>query len=354
MESTPAVVCTCCGTSFSPRFKFQVEQHAQGIRYFCSSRCRMQALTQAQVPCTVCGTAFTPMRASQVAEGPEGRSYYCAESCRERATAKPVVEPARPARVIAILNQKGGTGKTTTAVSLAAGLAHVGCKTLLVDLDPQGNVGASLGVSSPRSMFHVLHDRISPDACMVPVRDNLEVITSDSGLAAAEIALIRSDDAERTMRLTEAMQAVSGFDYVVLDCAPSLSVLNHNALTYAQEVLIPVSCDYLALVGVKQVLRTLRRVSENTGRPVKIAGVLPTFYDVRSKACVDALGYLRKTFGPKTLPPVRTNTKLAEAPAVKKTIFEYAPDSHGARDYVRVVEWLRAGVGQNHEVTQAA
>lgn len=301
----------------------------------------MNAATGEQ-PCSVCGTPFSPTRAWQMAEGPEGRRYYCSESCHAREAPKPEASEGPPARVVAILNQKGGTGKTTTAVCVASGLATLGHRVLLVDLDPQGNVSASLGVSSPRTVYHLLCGGLSAQQCAIPGRDNLDVITSDQGLAAAEIELARTrNDEERATRLERAMASIRGYDFIILDCAPALSVLNHNALHFAGEVLIPVSCDYLALVGVKQVLRTLRRVAENTGREVRIAGVLPTFFDKRNRVCVDALGYLRKTFGAKTFPPVRVNVKLAEAPSVKQTIFEHAPDSHGARDYMRVVEWLR-------------
>ena len=301
----------------------------------------MAAATGAQ-SCSVCSKEFIPALAWQMVSTPRGQEYYCSQECKASTEVPSVVEPKTPARVIAVLNQKGGTGKTTTAVSVASGLAHLGHRTLLVDLDPQGNVSPSLGISSPRTVYHLLCGGLSAQQCVVPARQNLDVICSDQGLAAAEIDLARTrDELERAFRLDRAMASIEGYEYIVLDCAPSLSVLNHNALTLAGEVLIPVSCDYLALVGVKQVLRTLRRVAEHSGREIRIAGVVPTFYDVRKRVCVDALGYLRKTFGAKTLPPVRINTKLAEAPSVKRTIFEHAPDSHGARDYMRVVEWLR-------------
>ncbi|MEM6531104.1 MAG: ParA family protein [Myxococcota bacterium] len=340
---THTATCSQCGTAFEPKFRFQVD----GERFFCTQKCRMAAATGAQ-NCSVCGTQFIPALAWQMKATPSGQQYFCSETCKAKTESPKEAVSHPPARVIAVLNQKGGTGKTTTAVSVAAGLAHLGHRTLLVDLDPQGNVSPSLGISSPRTVYHLLCGGLSAQQCVVPARDNLDVICSDQGLAAAEIDLARTqDELERAFRLERAMSRIQGYEYIVLDCAPSLSVLNHNALTLAGEVLIPVSCDYLALVGVKQVLRTLRRVAEHSGRDIRIAGVVPTFYDVRKRVCVDALGYLRKTFGAKTLPPVRINTKLAESPSVKQTIFEHAPDSHGARDYMRVVEWLRtAGVSQ--------
>lgn len=356
METTQAVVCACCATSFVPRLKMQVEQRGNSVTYYCSQRCRMQALT-ATHQCTVCNSSFTPTMAWQIAtksDGTSGTDYFCTEACAAKNAPKPVAEE-KPPRVIAVLNQKGGVGKTTTAVSVAAGLAQLGERVLLVDLDPQGNVGASLGVASPRSIYYAMMRDLDPVHCTVPVRENLDVITSDEGLAAVDIELARSNENDRMWRLTNAMERTRGYDYVILDCAPTLSLMNHNALTYAGEVLIPVACDYLSLVGVKQLLRTLRRVGENTGRPINIAGVVPTFYDARNKSCVSAFGYLKQTFGPRTLPPVRVNTKLADAPSVKKTIFEIAPESHGARDYVRVVEWLRTGQSlAAHTVDQAA
>ncbi|MBN1959342.1 MAG: ParA family protein [Deltaproteobacteria bacterium] len=257
-----------------------------------------------------------------------------------------VDEPAPAPRVIAILNQKGGTGKTTTALSLAAGFAQLGHKTLIVDLDPQSNVAASLGIMGPRTIYHVLVQGLSPATCAINARDNLDIIVSDQALAAAEIELARSPEDVRMLRLKKAMENLSGYEYVIIDCAPSLSILNHNALTWAGEVLIPVSCDYLALVGVKQVLFTLRRVSEQTGREVRIAGVLPTFYDKRNRISAEAVNYLRKTFGAKLLPPIRINTRIAEAPSQKKTVFEHASDSNGARDYIRVIEWLKNGAAK--------
>jgi chromosome partitioning protein len=327
---------------FVPRLSFQTVVENGEKRLYCSQVCRDPVDPGEQVVCSVCSQAFAPSLAIQIAEENGVRRYYCSDKCRT--ASKPEVSTAvqKPARAIAILNQKGGTGKTTTALSIAAGLAQLGEPTLLVDLDPQGNVGASLGVTSVHKVHHLLLGRVSAKACAQKARDNLDIILADEGLAAAEIALAR-DNEDRIYRLRQRMTDLSGYRYVILDCAPALSVLNQNALVYAGEVLIPVSCDYLALIGVKQVLRTLRRVGEQLGESIRVAGVLPTFYDVRNRGCCEVLGYLRKTFGPRTLPPVRVNTKVAEAPSHQKTIFEHAPECNGARDYIRVVEWLRTG-----------
>jgi chromosome partitioning protein len=134
------------------------------------------------------------------------------------------------------------------------------------------------------------------------------------------------------------MAGISNYDFIIMDCGPSLSVLNQNALTYADHIIIPVSCDYLSLVGVKQILRTLKKVNELLLHPVSILGVVPTFFDVRTRISVEAVSTLKSYFKDRVLPPIRINTRLKEAPGHKKTIFEYAPDSRGSQDYRRMVK----------------
>jgi chromosome partitioning protein len=246
----------------------------------------------------------------------------------------------RGPRRIAVFNHKGGTGKTTTAVNLAAGLAEAGHRVLLVDADGQGNVGASLGIRGEHTLYHVLVQGIAADRAAVPVRENFDVLTSNEMLAAAELHLATRPNRDRIMR-ERLGERVSGYDVVVIDCAPALSLMNQNALVYADSVLIPVSCDYLALVGVKQVLRTLKNVRELLKHDVSILGVLPTFYDARAKIARDSIEALRDHFGERCLPAVRASTKLREAPSLRKTIFEHAPDSHGAHDYRALVDHVR-------------
>jgi chromosome partitioning protein len=296
-------------------------------------------------PCSACGRAFRPAFVYQLAVTQDGdRRHFCSLDCRKAGLGDEAFR-ARRARRIAILNQKGGTGKTTTAVNLAAGLAERGLKVLLIDSDAQGNVGVSLGVAGERSLYHVLVDNADPTEAAVPVRAHLDVVTSDATLAAAEIWLARQNPDHRSRVMTRRlnlMQVSRRYDHVVVDCGPSLNLLNQNALSYADEVVIPVTCDYLALVGVKQVLRTIKDVERHLHHAVRVSAVLPTFYDGRTRLAREVLETLQGHFKHKCLEPIRLNTRLAEAPSHKKTIFEYAPQSHGAADYNRVVDWVVA------------
>ncbi len=306
-------------------------------------------------PCNACGQSFTPAYVFQVAVQEGEKLFFCSLDCRKAAIGEESFR-ARRARRIAILNQKGGTGNTTTAVNLAAGVAERGHKTLLIDTDAQGNVGVSLGVAGEQTLYHVLVDGKEPTEVCVPVRQHLDVITSDQTLAAAEIWLARQDPAHRSRVMTKRlnlMQVSRRYDYVIVDCGPSLNLLNQNALSYADEVVIPVTCDYLALVGVKQVLRTIKDVERHLHHAVRVAAVLPTFYDGRTRLAREVLETLQGHFKQKCLEPIRANTRLAEAPSHRKSIFEYAPQSHGAADYNRVVDWLVSSTAQQAAGTSA-
>jgi len=308
-------------------------------------------------PCSCCGVSFSPSYVYQIAVTATGqRSYFCSVECRRRTLGAEGFRASR-ARRIAILNQKGGTGKTTTAVNLAAGIAERGNRTLLIDTDAQGNVGVSLGVSGEMSLYHVLVDGTDPMEVSVPVRKYLDVITSDCTLAAAEIWLARQSPESRSRVMTRRLNRMNisrEYDYVIVDCGPSLNLLNQNALSYADEVVIPVTCDFLALVGVKQVLRTLKDIERHLHHAVRVSAVLPTFYDSRTRLAREVLDTLRGHFKTKCLEPIRLNTRLAEAPSCRKTIFEYAPQSNGARDYNRVVDWLAGAQTNSTSVTHSA
>jgi chromosome partitioning protein len=360
--------CATCGITFTPRSSWQVDRRPDAatseVRAYCSLPCKAGVSAEG-ASCGVCAKKFALTYAYQAMKHQGVVVYACSEACRATLTggapikAAPVpvelpapLAPPAPAQAyrLAVLNQKGGTGKTTTSISIAAGLAEAGCRVLLVDCDPQGNVGASLGIRAPKTVYHVMIDEVSIEDAVVPIANNFDVLCSDDTLAAAEIKLAQHPGRGGVLKRRLDTPKSDGLPYthVVIDCGPSLSLINQNALCSVDEVLIPVACDYLSLVGVKQVLKTIKNVNLHLGHPLKVGAVLPTFYDGRAKICRDALEALRKHFGDSCLPPIRQNTKLKEAPSHKKTIFEHDPHSSGAEDYRKVVEWAlhrtRSGV----------
>ncbi len=240
-------------------------------------------------------------------------------------------------RKIAIINQKGGTAKTTTAVNLAAALADRDRKVLLVDMDPQGNVATWFDVVPQKSLYHLLvEETTTPQECIAPVRERIDVLPSTKTAAQAELILTGLPGRERV--LSRKLAKLSGYDFVLLDCPPSLNLLNQNAIVYADEAFIPVSMDYLALVGVRQMLENLKMVYEILEHRIDITLVIPTFYDGRNRKSREVLEKLGLHFDGKVTDPIRANVRLAEAASHHQTIFEYDPSSHGARDYKNLVE----------------
>jgi chromosome partitioning protein len=253
------------------------------------------------------------------------------------------------AKVIAVFNHKGGTAKTTTAVSLSAGLALRGERVLLVDTDSQGNVGTSLHLKFERSLYHVIVMGLDYRQALINARPNLDVLPANETLAAAELYLSGRKNRDRVLRY-RLEQAREVYDYVVVDCSPSLSLLNQNALVMSDYVVCPVACDYLSLVGVRQVLRTIRHVNQFLAHPVELWGVLPTLYDARARVCREAYDTLKEHFGGRCLPAVRHAAKVKEAPSQGKTVFEYAPGSFAMADYMAVVEKLINIKGSKNEL----
>lgn len=354
---TPTSECHVCGSAFEVRFRYQVREEAGSYLYVCSLPCQQRLLegVQGRCDCSVCGRAFALEFPYQVAVRDGVRAYFCSQECRaEGARVVEAPQRARGPRRIAVFNHKGGTGKTTTSVNLAAGLAETGLRVLLVDADGQGNVGASLGIRGEQTLYHVLVQGVHAAQAAVPVRQNLDVLTSNELLAAAELYLANRPNRDRVMR-ERLGDRVQGYDVVVIDCAPALSLMNQNALVFADSVIVPVACDYLSLVGVKQVIKTIKNVRELLDHDIEVLGVLPTFYDVRNRIARESLDTLKRHFGEHCLPPVRVNTRLKEAPSVKQTIFELAPDSHGAEDYRHLVRHvLGDALGRKTEPAETA
>jgi chromosome partitioning protein len=213
---------------------------------------------------------------------------------------------------------------------------------LLVDTDSQGNVSVSLGAKAEKTLYHVLVMGVRPSDAAVRVRPNLDLVVANETLAAAELYLAGRQNRDRILR-DRLASAFDQYDVVLLDCSPSLSLMNQNALVVADGIIVPVACDFLSLVGVRQVIKTVKNVNSLLRHPVQIHGVLPTFYDGRARICRDAIEALKEHFGERVLPPIRQATRIKEAPAQGKTIFEYAPDSNAAEDYLRIVDLLVDG-----------
>ncbi len=379
------VTCDACAKRFSPTLASQVFYIAGRRRSACSMGCRAQLVREAEgvrlgdIAAESATAEPSPVPPAVIEPGPpDGLERRAAEPSPPTPRTEPIGElraaapvtaarsdepPRREGRPkpsagrqsrpkpqrnsdpserqaprrIAVFNHKGGTGKTTTSVSLAAGLADRGHRVLLVDTDSQGNVAVSLGASCERTLYHVLVMGLRVADATQTVRAGLDLLPSNETLAAAELYLAGRQNRDRV--LSQRMGSVAAaYDYVVIDCSPSLSLMNQNALCFADSVLVPVACDYLSLVGVRQVIKTVKNVNTLLRHRLQIWDVLPTFYDGRAKICSEALETLQNHFGDRCLTPIRATTKLKEAPAQSRSIFEHAPGAHGANDYAALVD----------------
>ncbi len=256
----------------------------------------------------------------------------------------------RPAatRVMTVANQKGGVGKTTTTVNLAAALALHGLRVLVVDIDPQGNASTALGVDHPvgtPSSYEVLLSdrRMSEVARRVDLADSLECVPATLDLAGADIEL--TSLAHREHRLAAAIETrlaePDAPDYVLVDCPPSLGLLTVNALVAAREVLIPIQCEYYALEGLAQLLNTVELVKNALNPRLHVSTVLLTMYDSRTRLADQVAAEVRAHFGDVVLAPtIPRNVRVSEAPGFGQTVITYDPGSRGAVSYVQAAEEL--------------
>lgn len=260
-------------------------------------------------------------------------------------------------RTIVVANQKGGVGKTTTAVNIASALARGGLRVLLFDLDPQGNASTALGVdhvSGVPGSYEVLlqHSSISAVAKQSPEADTLQVVPATIDLAGAEIELV--PQVAREQRLKKALRkhlTEHEVDYIIFDCPPSLGLLTLNALVAATEILIPIQCEYYALEGVTQLMRTIQLVREELNPELELSTVLLTMFDARTKLSAQVGEQVRAHFPEQTLLTlIPRSVRLSEAPSYGSTIFGYDPASVGAKAYLRAAtEIARRGAGQVDE-----
>ena len=252
--------------------------------------------------------------------------------------------------IIAVVNQKGGVGKTTTAINLGASLAELGQRVLIVDLDPQGNASSGLGIENhglETSMYHVLMHDVPIENCIEPTDvKGLFVAPSSLDLAGAEIELVPAFS--REIRLRRALEAVlDDYDYVFIDCPPSLGLLAINGLSAAREVLVPVQCEYYALEGLAQLLHNVDLVRRNLNAELEVSTIVCVMYDARTKLADQVVTEVRQHFGDKVLRAVvPRSVRLSEAPSQGLPITIYDPLSRGAIAYRDVAQEVHDGSSQ--------
>ncbi|TXK47920.1 ParA family protein [Pontibacter qinzhouensis] len=239
--------------------------------------------------------------------------------------------------VVAVINQKGGTGKTTTTINLGSALSKLGKKVLLIDLDPQSNLSYSLAVANPDgTLADVLLGTAAIKDILVET-GGMWVAPGSNDLVDVEISLVTQPEREKFLK--QILAEVKGFDYVLIDCPPSLSVLTLNALTAAHEVLIPLQMEVLTLQGLDQIMNTISKVKKAFNPKLKIKGIVVVMFDSRRKLSQEVLEYLQENVKEKIFKShIRLNVKLAEAPSFGKSVLDYDASSNGAKDYKALAE----------------
>lgn len=246
-------------------------------------------------------------------------------------------------KIIAIANQKGGVGKTTTSINLAAGMAYLNKRVLLIDLDPQGNATQGSGTHRDQieySTYDLLLSDKTVDEVKIPLKlPPMDIIPSTIDLAGAEIEL-STIETQREQQLRKKLDQVRDeYDYIIIDCPPSLGLLNTNALSAADSVIVPVQCEYYALEGLTQILSTIRKVQVRWNPQLRIEGVLLTMFDVRNNLSLEVQQEVRKYLKEKVYKTsIPRNVKLSEAPSSGKSIFEYDISASGAKAYAALAK----------------
>ncbi len=239
-------------------------------------------------------------------------------------------------KVIAVANQKGGVGKTTTVVNLSSYLSYFGENVLIIDSDPQANTTSGLGIEKKgvkESIYKVLLERLSIEEVIVKASDWVEIIPANINLIGAEVELVNL--LFRELRLKKALEKIKEiYDYILIDCPPSLGLLTINALVAADTVLVPIQCEYYALEGLGQLMETIQVIKKNLNSALEMEGVLLTMHNARANLSAQVVEEVRKFFGEKVYQTIiPRNVRLSEAPGFGKPIIAYSSDSKGARAY---------------------
>lgn len=261
-------------------------------------------------------------------------------------------------KIVAVTNQKGGVGKTTTSINLGASLAANDLRVLLVDFDPQGNSTSGLGIDkNPEilTVYDALLGGMPVEKTVVRTEcEGLDIVPADKNLVAANLELV--DLPNREHRLKEVLSKMQArYDYILIDCPPALDLLTLNALVAAQSVLIPIQCEFFALEGISQLMDTIDKVRDAFSHPLKIEGILLTMYDERTNLTRQVSDDLRDFFKNEVFTTVIPRSiRLAEAPSYGKPILMYDPRSRGAESYIKLAKEILANEQRNRQTTQSA
>lgn len=245
-------------------------------------------------------------------------------------------------KIIAIANQKGGVGKTTTAVNLSACLGKAGKKTLIVDIDPQGNTTSGLGIDPKTLEFSVydclINETPLKDIILKTDFENLWIVPSNINLAGAELELVMKE--KREFLLKKALYEIKDFyDFILIDCPPSLGLITLNSFTATDSILIPIQCEYYALEGLSQLTNTIKMIKKSLNPSLSIEGVLLTMFDARTNLSIQVVDEVKKFFGGKVFKTViPRNVRLSEAPSFGQPVIEYDKNSRGAECYTELAE----------------
>lgn len=261
-------------------------------------------------------------------------------------------------RIISLANQKGGVGKTTTAINLAASLAALEKKVLIVDADPQGNASSGLGIDVRKvehTIYDCLVDNIDPAKVIISCEiENLDIMPSNIDLVGAEIEMLNMDSRESVLKKILSSVA-SAYDYVLIDCSPSLGLLTVNALTASDTVIVPVQCEYFALEGLGKLLNTIKIIQNNLNTALVIEGFLLTMYDARLRLSNQVVDEVRKHFQQMVFDTIiQRNIKLSEAPSFGQPALLYDAESRGAVNYLSLAKELIDKVAASETVSQPA